>query len=110
MDKRLSAPRCSIKKSVWSVPATADDYFSAAGTLALKFRLPTNNAVSVMSVSWIVVRVEDQAVVGHYRSRREAAERAFQFSKRGPHVAIRQVGPGWPHRHEGVFESEISNL
>ena len=62
-----------------------------------------------MSVSWIVVRIEDQAVVGQYRTRREAAERAFQFSKREPHVAMRQVGPGWPHGVEAAFESEAGH-
>jgi hypothetical protein len=49
-----------------------------------------------MSASWIVVRIGDQTIVGHYRTRREAAERAFQFSRTEPHVALRHVGPGWP--------------
>jgi hypothetical protein len=55
-----------------------------------------------------VVRISDQAVVGHYRSRREAAEKAFQFSKIEPHVAMRQVGPGWPHLDEGAFDAEAA--
>jgi hypothetical protein len=49
-----------------------------------------------MSASWVAVRIADQIIVGHYRSRREAAEKAFQFSQREPHVALRQFGPGWP--------------
>jgi hypothetical protein len=46
--------------------------------------------------------------VGHYRSRREAAERAFQFSKRGPHVAMRHLGPGWPNSSDGAFDLETT--
>jgi hypothetical protein len=49
-----------------------------------------------VATSWVVVRIADQTIVGHYRSRREAAEKAFQFSSSEPHVAVRNVGPGWP--------------
>jgi hypothetical protein len=49
-----------------------------------------------MSAMWVVVRISDQIIVGSYRSRREAAEKAFQFSQRQPHVALRRVGPAWP--------------
>jgi hypothetical protein len=57
---------------------------------------PRNDAGGQMSASWIVVRIADQVIVGHYRTRREAAERAFQFSRTEPHVALRQLGLGWP--------------
>jgi hypothetical protein len=49
-----------------------------------------------MAASWIVVRVMDQTIVGQYPTRREAAEKAFQFSRKDRHVAIRNLGAGWP--------------
>ena len=52
-----------------------------------------NVGADIMSSSWIVVRIADQAVVGHYHSRREAAEKAYRLSQCNPDVAIPCLRP-----------------
>jgi hypothetical protein len=82
-----------------SPAVTRQEYLSARGTSRQGRRLPASRTpvgILDMPASWIVVRSADQVIVGHYRSRREAAERAFQFSRLEPHVAIRQLGANWP--------------